>query len=294
MTEVEVGYNSHSQQLNISPIGSNRVCLKKLDSRVGPESKKSMKKWTHAEDQHLIHLAELNKGKKWKWVADQIPGKKDSQCRSRWERIRPGMKQGRWTPEEDELLKKIYSKYGDKWSELAKHLTNRTGKQVRDRLKNVLDPKLEKKEFSPEDDEKIYKLFEERGPKWKEIQQEYFPDRTADFIKNRFYSHYRKFKQRFSNIKLETNVKSDSIKNESCVTLSASLSNDSNFKNKVRYSENKFNFEGLQTPQISQLSQLTQPQISQVSQIFNVLQNPKISKIPLAQIGNIFPTSKLY
>lgn len=177
----------------------------------GPDSKKSLKKWTREEDELLIKLAEISKGKKWKWIASQIPGKRDSQCRSRWERIRPGMKQGRWTPEEDEHLRKLYSIYGDKWSELAKNLNNRTGKQVRDRIKNVLDARLDKNCFTLEDDEKIYKLYQERGPKWKQIQQEFFPDRTADFIKNRFYSHYRKFKQKFSIKTHENTVASDSV-----------------------------------------------------------------------------------
>jgi hypothetical protein len=190
----------------------------------GPNSKKSLKKWSKEEDELLVKLASVTRGKKWKWIADHIPGKKDSQCRSRWERIKPGMRQGRWTIEEDSLLKQLYLNLGDKWSEIAKHLNHRTGKQVRDRIKNVLDQRSEGKEFSPEDDEKIYKLFEERGPKWKEIQQEFYPERTADFIKNRFYSHYRKFKQKFSKksevntIKKDTNQNDVSGNSSSCQT----------------------------------------------------------------------------
>lgn len=166
-------------------------------NKVGPNSQKSKKKWSTEEDKLLLKLAEQTKGKKWKWISSKIPGKRDSQCRSRWERIKPGMKQGRWTPEEDQLLQNLYKEHGDKWSDIAKFLVNRTGKQVRDRFKNVYDPNISRQSFSKENDELVYKLYLERGPKWKDITTEFFPDRTADFIKNRFYSNYNKMKSKF-------------------------------------------------------------------------------------------------
>jgi hypothetical protein len=163
----------------------------------GPNSKISMKKWSMEEDNKLLDLAVQAQGKKWKWVASQIPGKKDTQCRSRWERIRPGMRQGRWTTEEDRILMHYYMVHKDKWSEIAKYLENRTGKQVRDRIKNVFDARISRDEFTPEQDEFVYKVFVHVGPKWKHIRDVYFPDRTADFIKNRFYSHYKKLNDKF-------------------------------------------------------------------------------------------------
>ena len=165
----------------------------------GPNSNISKKKWTIEEDNKLIELAELAKGKKWKWVAKQFPGKKDTQCRSRWERIRPGMKHGRWSVDEDEILLRQYQIHGDKWSEIAKHLEHRTGKQVRDRIKNVYDSNINKDEFTPEEDELVYMVFVQLGPRWKQIRDTYFPDRTSDYIKNRFYSHYKKLEEKFRN-----------------------------------------------------------------------------------------------
>jgi hypothetical protein len=179
---------------------SDSVKIQNLDihrSIRGPNSKISQKKWTVEEDNKLLELAELAQGKKWKWVAKQLPGKKDTQCRSRWERIRPGMKQGRWSVEEDEILLKQYKIHGDKWSEIAKYLQHRTGKQVRDRFKNVYDSRINREEFTPEEDEFVYKVYVQLGPRWKHIRDAYFPDRTSDFIKNRFYSHYKKLEEKF-------------------------------------------------------------------------------------------------
>lgn len=165
-------------------------------AKTGPNSRTSKKKWSDVEDRKLIQLAEGTSGRRWKWIASQIPGKNDTQCRSRYERIKPGMKQGRWTNDEDELLAKLYRIHGDKWSEIAKLMKDRTGKQVRDRIKNVLDPNVNKAEFTQSESDLLYRLYEQVGPKWKDIRDSDFPDRSVDFIKNHFYSiHRRKTKK---------------------------------------------------------------------------------------------------
>lgn len=211
MSEKDSNFNSESLEAiegNITREDRENLEHSSCLPKRGPNSKRSEKKWTKEEDELLLQLAERTKGKRWKWISSKLPGKKDTQCRSRWERIRPGMKQGRWTLEEDELLVKLYKQLGEKWAEIASHLVNRTGKQVRDRIKNVYDPSISHEKFRIEDDELIYKLYLERGPKWKEIKEEFFPNRTADFIKNRFYSHYQKFKAKYGD-NIETLPKRD-------------------------------------------------------------------------------------
>ena len=185
--------NSNNQIENYNNISlSPKISQTNNISKRGPNSRTSKKKWSDDEDHKLIQLATMTKGRCWKWIAGQISGKNDTQCRSRFERIKPGMKQGRWTTAEDDLLSRLYSKYGDKWSEIAKLMENRTGKQVRDRIKNVLDPNLNKTELTSIEIELLYKLYEEKGTKLKEIRDTHFKDRSVDFIKNHFYSIYRK------------------------------------------------------------------------------------------------------
>jgi len=191
LNESNLKSNSNLSMIKLTD-EDDKILIKLAEKTRGPNSKISMKKWTDDEDKILIKLAEKTRGKQWKWIATRLPGKNDTQCRSRWERIRPGMKQGRWTHMEDELLKDLHKTYGHKYSKIAKCLVNRTGKQVRDRIKNVYDSRINHNIFDPEKDELIYQMYLKKGSKWKEIRDEFFPDRSIDFIKNRFYSYYRR------------------------------------------------------------------------------------------------------
>jgi len=70
-------------------------------------------------------------------------------------------------------------------------LGTRNGKQIRDRFINVLDPEIRKGKFTDEEDRKLIVLFKQNGPKWATIAK-YYPNRTADMIKNRFHSSIKK------------------------------------------------------------------------------------------------------
>jgi hypothetical protein len=70
-------------------------------------------------------------------------------------------------------------------------LGTRNGKQIRDRFINVLDSEIKKGKFTEEEDRKLIILFNQNGPKWATIAK-YYPNRTADMIKNRFHSSIKK------------------------------------------------------------------------------------------------------
>jgi hypothetical protein len=46
----------------------------------------------------------------------------------------------------------LVKQYGESWSVLAKHMKNRTGKQIRERWKNKLDPTINWEPFTKEED----------------------------------------------------------------------------------------------------------------------------------------------
>jgi len=118
--------------------------------------------------------------------------KKNSlQCFSRYKRIRPGIVKGSWKKEEDMRIIDLVNKYGKAWSKISKILGTRNGKQIRDRFINVLDPEIKKGKFTDEEDRKLIALFKQYGPKWATIAK-YYPNRTADMIKNRFHSSIKK------------------------------------------------------------------------------------------------------
>ena len=96
-----------------------------------------------------------------------------------------------WQPHEDEQLLQLVNKYGYSWSLISHMITGRSGKQVRDRYLNKLNPSINKGKWSQEEDETIVSLFYEKGSKWSEIAK-ILEGRTESQVKNRFYSYIRK------------------------------------------------------------------------------------------------------
>jgi len=152
---------------------------------------KNQKKWTREEDEMLINLAEKYNEKHWKEISKRFAKKNSLQCFSRYKRIRPGIVKGSWKKEEDNKIIELVNKYGKSWSKISKILGTRNGKQIRDRFINVLDPEIKKGKFNEEEDIKLILLFKQYGPKWATIAK-YYPNRTADMIKNRFHSSIKK------------------------------------------------------------------------------------------------------
>jgi hypothetical protein len=152
---------------------------------------KNQKKWTREEDEMLISLAEKFKEKHWKEISKRFSKKNSLQCFSRYKRIRPGIVKGSWKKDEDLKIIELVQRYGKSWSKISKQLGTRNGKQIRDRFINVLDPEIRKGKFTDDEDKKLVLLFRQYGPKWATIAK-YYPNRTADMIKNRFHSSIKK------------------------------------------------------------------------------------------------------
>lgn len=152
---------------------------------------KNQKKWTKEEDEQLIQLAGKYSEKHWKEISKEFVKKNSLQCFSRYKRIRPGIIKGSWKKEEDIRILDLVSRYGKAWAKISKILGTRNGKQIRDRYINMLDPEIRKGKFTEEEDNSLILLFHSHGPKWAAIAK-YYPNRTADMIKNRFHSSIKK------------------------------------------------------------------------------------------------------
>lgn len=152
---------------------------------------KNQRKWTYEEDQILIKLAEQYGEKRWKDISFNFQNKNALQCFSRYKRIRPGIVKGSWTKEEDRMILALVNQHGKCWSKISKAMTTRNGKQIRDRFLNVLDTEIQKGKFTKSEDIKLLHLYSQLGAKWATIAK-FFPNRTADMIKNRFHSSIKK------------------------------------------------------------------------------------------------------
>jgi len=95
---------------------------------------------------------------------------------------------GSWTDEEDDILKNLVKTHGAKrWSFIATHLRGRVGKQCRERYLNHLDPHINKKEWTLEEDKLILRMHETNGNQWAKISRKLI-GRTANAVKNHWNS----------------------------------------------------------------------------------------------------------
>ena len=128
--------------------------------------------WTRDADKTLVEiLREYKNNPKNRW--DDVTAKFNSACigtdgggestalktsdiKERWVRhLKPGAKKGQWTDEEDAIVSTSVLNSPEepfsRWSELAKELPGRVGKQVRDRWVNHLNPAISRLPFTKEE-----------------------------------------------------------------------------------------------------------------------------------------------
>ncbi len=172
--------------------------------------KRIIKVWTEEEDVLLKTYYSKYGANNWLEIAKHIPGRNASQCSQRWRRkYKPEKIRKNWIGEEDNLLMELVSKYGQNWQVISNHMrssANRTGKQIRERYLNKLDPKISREPFTEEEDRIVLEEYKRIGKKWSEISK-ILHGRPENSVKNRFYSHIKRkiLKEEEGDKKLERN-----------------------------------------------------------------------------------------
>jgi len=97
---------------------------------------------------------------------------------------------GKWTEEEDELLRGAVADYGGKsWKKIAGQLSGRTDVQCLHRWQKVLKPGLIKGPWTPEEDAKVVELVKIHGnKKWSFIARQ-LKGRLGKQCRERWYNH---------------------------------------------------------------------------------------------------------
>jgi hypothetical protein len=135
-----------------SVASSFQKASKKISKSSGQEgAKKVMRKkhnkarnpWTPQEDVQLMDLMKKH-GQSWAMISAVMTGRTGKQIRDRYlNKLRPNIKCGDWSAEEDDLMIKLLKEIGNRWSLIATHLPGRTEGQVKNRYYSSIKKRLE-------------------------------------------------------------------------------------------------------------------------------------------------------
>eukprot|EP00257_Ricinus_communis_P017662 XP_015576153.1 myb-related protein 305 isoform X2 [Ricinus communis] len=89
--------------------------------------------WTMEEDLILINYIANHGEGVWNSLAKAAGLKRTGKsCRLRWlNYLRPDVRRGNITPEEQLLIMELHAKWGNRWSKIAKHLPGRTDNEIK-------------------------------------------------------------------------------------------------------------------------------------------------------------------
>ncbi|KAL3684867.1 hypothetical protein R1sor_002889 [Riccia sorocarpa] len=109
---------------------NNSQCLMRWYKVLHP-ARNRKGRWSVEEDKRLKWAVSVYGAKKWKQIAEHVPGRTDIQCRERWCNVLdPEIKVDVWTEEEDNTLRESVARHGPhRWAAISADLKCRTDKQ---------------------------------------------------------------------------------------------------------------------------------------------------------------------
>ncbi|RDX81995.1 Transcription factor MYB102, partial [Mucuna pruriens] len=107
--------------------------------------------WTPEEDQKLIDYIQKHGHGKWRTLPKNAGLKRcGKSCRLRWANyLRPDIKRGRFSIEEEEAIIQLHSVLGNKWSTIAANLPGRTDNEIKNYWNTHIKKKLLKMGIDP-------------------------------------------------------------------------------------------------------------------------------------------------
>ncbi|CAL9051572.1 unnamed protein product [Musa banksii] len=100
--------------------------------------------WTPEEDKKLVDYIQLHGHRSWRELPKNAGlNRCGKSCRLRWTNyLRPDIKRGNFSEEEERLILQLHSALGNKWSKISTHLPGRTDNEIKNYWNTHLRKKL--------------------------------------------------------------------------------------------------------------------------------------------------------
>lgn len=122
--------------------------------------------WSPEEDEKLINYINNNGYGCWSEVPEKAGLQRcGKSCRLRWiNYLRPNIRRGKFTPEEEKLIISLHNIVGNRWAHIATHLPGRTDNEIKNYWNSWIKKKLARSRFDS-------KLLAEQNPTGPELSQ---------------------------------------------------------------------------------------------------------------------------
>ncbi|CAL5355743.1 hypothetical protein CsSME_00044501 [Camellia sinensis var. sinensis] len=108
--------------------------------------------WTPEEDEKLLDYVQLHGHGSWRALPKRAGlNRCGKSCRLRWTNyLRPDIKRGKYSDEEEQIIINLHSVLGNKWSKIASHLPGRTDNEIKNHWNTHLRKKLLQRGIDPQ------------------------------------------------------------------------------------------------------------------------------------------------